>query len=192
MQPGNISCIPLCGFASVYEPGVCHGSSIAPPPQGIQTERNMECNRCIFGFPNVSKSSLINMLNRAKFHELISGLSPVEKILAWTQTERLMKIYNLLRFSLTLKFLTMLALSTGRLLKVSLSPSLLQNSKKKTFLSHRVAPRRHPFCGMSCPHRLEAPKNPVLLRVACAACHAGQAQIVKALNVPFVLEGLFG
>ena len=55
----------------------------------------------------------------------------VEEILARTQTERLMKIYDLPTFSSTLEFLTMLALSTGRLLKASpiSSPpfSLLQN-----------------------------------------------------------------
>jgi nuclear GTP-binding protein len=35
---------------------------------------------------------------------LISGLSPVEEIHAWTQTERLMKIYDLPTFSSTLEF----------------------------------------------------------------------------------------
>jgi nuclear GTP-binding protein len=54
--------------------------------------------------------------------DLISRLSLVEEILARTQTERLMKIYDLPMFSSTLEFLTMLALSTGRLLKVSPSP----------------------------------------------------------------------
>jgi hypothetical protein len=46
-------------------------------------------------------------------------LPPVEEVLARTQTEKLVKIYNLPTFSSTLEFLTMLALSTGRLLKVS-------------------------------------------------------------------------
>ena len=50
--------------------------------------------------------------------DLISGLSPVEEILAWMQTARLMKIYDLPTFSSTLEFFTMFALSTGRLLKV--------------------------------------------------------------------------
>ena len=60
--------------------------------------------------------------------DLDLGLSLVEEILARTETERLMKIYNLPTFSSTLEFLTMLALSTGRLLKVSpvsVSSSLL-------------------------------------------------------------------
>jgi nuclear GTP-binding protein len=58
----------------------------------------------------------------APLRDLFSSLLPVEEILARTQTERLMKIYNLPTFSSTLEFLTMLALSTGRLLKVSPLP----------------------------------------------------------------------
>jgi nuclear GTP-binding protein len=44
-----------------------------------------------------------------------------------------MKIYNLPTFTSTLEFLTMLALSTGRLLKVRLSPSLLSYKLKKAY-----------------------------------------------------------
>ena len=43
---------------------------------------------------------------------------PVEEILARTEHETLQKLYNLPQFSSTLEFLTMLALSSGRLLKV--------------------------------------------------------------------------
>lgn len=43
----------------------------------------------------------------------------VEEILARTEHEALRKLYNLLQFSSTLEFLTMLALNSGRLLKVS-------------------------------------------------------------------------
>ena len=51
---------------------------------------------------------------------LNSGLSLVEEILARTQTGRLMKIHDLPALSSTLELLTMLALSTGRFLKVRL------------------------------------------------------------------------
>jgi nuclear GTP-binding protein len=122
-----------------------------------------------------------------------------------------MKINDLPTFSSTLEFLTILALSTGRLLKVCLSPSPLLNSK------HYFFPvwwhPRHPFCGASCPHRLKSPK--ILFFSEPPAVHAGaytfdnnlpgsggqvasgtettgQAQIVNALGVPFALEGLFG
>ena len=63
---------------------------------------------------------------------LISGLSLVEEILARTQTERLMKIYDLPTFSSTIEFLTMLVLSTGRPLKVRLifSPPKLKKKSK--------------------------------------------------------------
>ena len=43
--------------------------------------------------------------------------------------EILIKIYDLPTFSSTLEISTMLALSTGRLLKVRLSPSVVQNSR---------------------------------------------------------------
>lgn len=43
----------------------------------------------------------------------------VEEILARTEHETLQKLYNLPQFSSTLEFLTMLALNSGRLLKVS-------------------------------------------------------------------------
>jgi len=42
----------------------------------------------------------------------------VEEILARTEPETLQKLYNLPQFSSTLEFLTMLALNSGRLLKV--------------------------------------------------------------------------
>ena len=62
----------------------------------------------------------------------ISGLSPVEEILARTQTERLMKIYDLPMFLSTFGFLTMLALSTGRLkVRLLFSPPKF----KKSFFS---------------------------------------------------------
>ncbi len=46
-------------------------------------------------------------------------LAKVEEFLARTQTEKLMKIYNLPTFNTAVEFLTMLALTTGRLLRVS-------------------------------------------------------------------------
>jgi nuclear GTP-binding protein len=65
---------------------------------------------------------------RAPLCYLTLRLPPVEEVVARTQTEKLMKIYNLPTFSSTLEFLTMLALNTGRLLKVSSRHlSLLRN-----------------------------------------------------------------
>ena len=93
---------------------------------------------------SVGRSALL----RALLRDLDSRPLLVEEILARTQTERL-KIYDLPTFSSTLEFLTMLALSTGRLLKASpiSSPSFLSFKTQTRFLSFRVvlptsSPRR--------------------------------------------------
>jgi ribosome biogenesis GTPase A len=94
----------------------------------------------------------------------------VEEILARTQTERLMKIYDLPTFSSTLEFLTMLALSTGRLLKASPIPSppfLSFKTQTHIFLSGWYS--RHPRRGATSTHRLEPSKNTVLLRTTRVA-----------------------
>jgi nuclear GTP-binding protein len=83
--------------------------------------------------PNLHRWLCILSLHLGLFAIIISGLSPVEEILALTQTERLKKIYDLPTFSSTLEVLTMFTLSTGRLLKVCLSPSLLQNQNNHSF-----------------------------------------------------------
>jgi hypothetical protein len=33
---------PFCEFAPAYEPGIWHSPGIAPPPQGVRTERGTE------------------------------------------------------------------------------------------------------------------------------------------------------
>jgi len=138
-------------------------------------------------------------------------LPPVEDILARTQTERLMKIYDLPSFSSTLEFLTMLALSTGRLLKVSsVSPrfptlkaenlSFIQGGTPDILSTARQIlvdwnHQKIPF--FSEPPALHAAHIPSTIpgsggQVAPGAETTGQAQIVGALGTPFVLEGLFG
>jgi len=93
---------------------------------------------------SVGRSALL----RALLRDLDSRPLLVEEILARTQTERL-KIYDLPTFSSTLEFLTMLALSTGRLLKASpiSSPPFLSFKTQTRFLSFRAvlptfSPRR--------------------------------------------------
>jgi nuclear GTP-binding protein len=141
-----------------------------------------------------------------------SSLPLVEDILARTEAERLMKIYSLPTFSSTLEFLTMLALSTGRLLKVSpvsvhsFSPS---RSKPLSFLQGGTPDilsaarqvlidwnhQKIPF--FSEPPAIHATHLPSTVpgsggQVAPGAETTGHAQIVNAFGAPFVLEGLFG
>lgn len=71
---------------------------------------------------------------------LTSECRPVEEILNRTDSETLMKIYNLPQIGPTLEFLTMLALTTGRLHKVD---SLVVNSTVLKLMSpHRA---EHPM-----------------------------------------------
>ena len=100
----------------------------------------------------------------APLRDLISGLSPVEMILARKQIERLVKIYGLPTFSSTLKVLTMFALSTGRFLKVRLSSNLISFPQGGT--PDIVSAARHVLINWN--HQ----KNTVLLRAARAACRA--------------------
>ena len=59
------------------------------------------------------------LLDTDSFEGRVANVVPVEEILARTEHETLQKLYNLPQFSSTLEFLTMLALNSGRLLKVS-------------------------------------------------------------------------
>jgi hypothetical protein len=64
--------IPLCASASAYEPGIWHGPDIAPPPQGVQTERGAERHRRCRWLPNVGKGSLIITLKRTEVRRRVS------------------------------------------------------------------------------------------------------------------------
>jgi nuclear GTP-binding protein len=78
-------------------------------------------------------------------------------------------------------FFTMLVLSTGRLLKVRLSRSLLQNSKN--LLSPRMAPLTSSLRRVaSCPHRLEPPKIPFF----------SEPPALHATHIPSTIPGIGG
>lgn len=67
-------------------------------------------------------------------HSLLSTYL-VEEILVRTPRETLQKIYNLPEFASTLEFLTMLALSSGRLLKVTLPSPPCSFSLTHTYIA---------------------------------------------------------
>ncbi|KAI9438934.1 P-loop containing nucleoside triphosphate hydrolase protein [Lactarius indigo] len=125
--------------------------------------------------------------------ELHSNTSPpkVEEILVRTQVEKLMKIYNLPSFNTALEFLTMLALSTGRLLRGG-TPDILAAARQVL-----VDWNHHKIPFFSEPPALHAAHVPSTVpgpaqQIAPGAEMTGNAQIVGALGAPFVLEGLFG
>ena len=115
----------------------------------------------------------------------------VEEILARTQTERLMKIYDLSTFSSTLEFLTMLALSTGRLLKASpiSSPSFLNFKTQTDFHSFRVvlptsSPWRIKYSSTGATKRFcSSPSHPhCMLRIYHLRFPEGVGKLLRALR----------
>ena len=137
-----------------------------------------------------------------------SAPTQVEEILARTRAEKLMKIYNLPAFNTVLEFLTMLALSTGRLLRVP-SPFLFflqtKHSPSQGGTPDILAAARqvlvdwnnHKIPFFSEPPVLHAAHVPSTMPgapqlVAPGAETTGNAQFVSALGAPFVLDGLFG
>ena len=124
-----------------------------------------------------------------------------------------MKIYNLPSFTTVLEFLTMLALNTGRLLRVRFLSSLLSllptNNQQLTqggtpdILSAArqvlIDWNHHKIPFYSDPPTLHASHVPSTIhlndgteQVVPGAEMTGCAQIVSELGTPFVLEGLFG
>jgi nuclear GTP-binding protein len=123
-----------------------------------------------------------------------------------------MKIYDLPTFSSTLEFLTMLALSTGRLKASPISsPSFLNFKTQTNVRSFRVVlPTSSPWRVkysfdwshetipfFSEPPALHAAHLPSTVprrgeQVAPGTETTTHAQIVNAFGTPFMLEGLFG
>ncbi|KAH8995964.1 P-loop containing nucleoside triphosphate hydrolase protein [Lactarius akahatsu] len=137
------------------------------------------------------KESSVLLRNVVKPEDVDDPISVVEQILARTQADKLTKIYNLPTFTTALEFLTMLALSTGRLLRGG-TPDILAAARQvlADWNHHKI-----PF--FSEPPALHAAHVPSTVpgpaqQIAPGAEMTGSAQIVGALGAPFVLEGLFG
>lgn len=114
----------------------------------------------------------------------------VEEILARTEPETLQKLYNLPQFSSTLEFLTMLALNSGRLLKVGFCISKLRHFTDITLGRYP----RPTFNRTSHSHGLESPKNPLLLcptyhsSLVYAFCHSRRRNSRAGPNPEFILQ----
>lgn len=129
--------------------------------------------------------------NVVKVEDIQDPIAVVEEILARTEHEVLRKIYNLPQFSSTLEFLTMHALSSGRLLKGG-TPDILAaarqilmdwNHQKIPYFS--IPPTIHPS---SVPSTIQSAGNGT---IAPGAENVGQVKIVTGFSKPFELAGLF-
>ncbi|TFK51385.1 P-loop containing nucleoside triphosphate hydrolase protein [Heliocybe sulcata] len=136
-----------------------------------------------------SKKGSVLLRNVVKVEDIEDPIAVVEEIVSRTEPETLQKIYSLPPYSSTLEFLTMLSMTTGRLLKGG-APDLLGTARQVlTDWNHQkipyfsVPPSVHPS---SIPTQVEAGV------VAPGAEEVGQAKIVTQFAPAFNIEGLFG
>ncbi|KAH9916471.1 P-loop containing nucleoside triphosphate hydrolase protein [Fomitopsis serialis] len=138
-----------------------------------------------------SRSNIL-LRNVVKVEDIDDPIALVEEILSRTDTEMLKKIYNLPEIAPTLQFLTMLALTTGRLLKggtpdiLSAARIVLNDWNHQKIPYYSVPPDVHPSLIPSTV--VEGGER----TVAPGAESVGQAQIVTSFAQPFALAGLFG
>ncbi|PPQ72806.1 hypothetical protein CVT26_003326 [Gymnopilus dilepis] len=171
--------------------------------QAVQLERGMR----ILDSPGVvfdddsyddgkgAKKSSVLLRNVVKVEDVEDPIAVVEEILQRTPRETLRKIYNLPEFGSTLEFLTMISLSTGRLLKGgtpdvnTAARQVLTDWNQQKIPYFSTPPAVHPSL---IPSTVAATRSGEEAVVAPGAENVGQAQIVTEFSKPFELEGLFG
>ncbi|KAJ3821973.1 P-loop containing nucleoside triphosphate hydrolase protein, partial [Lentinula raphanica] len=140
-----------------------------------------------------------------------TGLTDLEEILIRTEKETMRKIYSLPDYNDTLEFLTMLALSSGRLLKggtpdvTSAARQVITDWNHQKIPYYSIPPTIHPSSipstipssmassipGSSALPNLSAQDQSGQI-IAPGAENVGHAQILSSFSEPFRLEGLFG
>ncbi|KIJ94798.1 hypothetical protein K443DRAFT_683483 [Laccaria amethystina LaAM-08-1] len=171
--------------------------------QSVQLERGMR----IIDSPGVvfdeddfidgksEKKGSVLLRNVVKVEDVEDPIAVVEEILARTPPATLQKIYNIPEFGSTLEFITMLALSSGRLLKGgtpdvnSAARQVLTDWNQQKIPYYSEPPAIHPSLIPSVVPPNNAGGATV---VAPGAEQVGQAQILNTFSKPFTLEGLFG
>ncbi|KAK1223667.1 nuclear GTP-binding protein nug1 [Marasmius sp. AFHP31] len=181
--------------------GVAAQAGFTREVQSVQLERGMR----IVDSPGVvfddddeevkgQKKGSVLLRNVVRVEDVDDPIAVVEEILARTSKETIQKTYNLPEFSSTLEFLTMLALTSGRLLKGG-TPDVTSSARHViTDWNHQkipyfsVPPVIHPSL---IPSTMQATSSAEAV-VAPGAENVGQAQIVTSFSKPFELAGLFG
>ncbi|KAG2155249.1 P-loop containing nucleoside triphosphate hydrolase protein [Suillus bovinus] len=154
--------------------------------QSVQLERGIkiiDSPGVVFDEDDSSQKGSILLRNVVKVEDMEDPIAVVEEILARTEHETLQKLYNLLQFSNTLEFLTMVALNSGRLLKGG-TPDLLSAARHVLMdWNHQKIPY------FSVPPTIHPSSMP---SAATGAETVGQSQILNSFSKPFELAGLFG
>ncbi|KAF9545042.1 P-loop containing nucleoside triphosphate hydrolase protein [Agrocybe pediades] len=141
------------------------------------------------------KKSSVLLRNVVKVEDVEDPIAVVEEILLRTSPATLQKIYNVPEYTSTLEFLTMLALSNGRLLKGgtpdlnSAARQVLTDWNQQKIPYFSTPPAIHPSLIPSTVPTRNGEAAPV---IAPGAENVGQAQILSEFSKPFTLDGLFG
>ncbi|KAF7321329.1 Proteophosphoglycan ppg4 [Mycena kentingensis (nom. inval.)] len=161
--------------------------------QSVQLERGMR----IIDSPGVvfddeeQKAGNLLLRNVVKVEDINDPIAVVEEILGRTPSETLQKLYNLPIFSSTLEFLTMAALSSGRLLKggtpdiTATAKQIINDWNHQKIPYYSEPPTIHPS---SIPSTMGSGATTT---IAPGAEQVGQAKILNAFSAPFSLPGLF-
>ncbi|KAH9896090.1 P-loop containing nucleoside triphosphate hydrolase protein [Cubamyces lactineus] len=138
-----------------------------------------------------SRKSNVLLRNVIKVEDIDDPVKIVEEILGRTDPAVVKKLYNVEDYTSPLEFLTMVALTTGRLLKGGTPDILAAARQVLTDWNHQkipyfsVPPTVHPSL---VPSTVPGSSN----QIAPGAENVGQAQIVSEFAKPFTLDGLFG
>jgi nuclear GTP-binding protein len=119
--------------------------------------------------------------NVVRVEDVDDPIAVVEEVLAPMDAQTLRDIYNLPRFTSTLEFLTMLTLSSGRLLKGGTPDILTSAQHVLTDWNHQKIPY------YSTPRAIHHSSVP---STAPGAEKVGQSAIVDAFSMSFELDGL--
>ncbi|KAI0766990.1 hypothetical protein C8Q74DRAFT_1354828 [Fomes fomentarius] len=140
-----------------------------------------------------SRKTNVLLRNVVKVEHVEDPVGIVGEILARTDRGTIKKLYTVEDYTSTLEFLTMVALTTGRLLKGGTPDTLAAARQILTDWNHQKIPYFssppdvHPSLIPS-----TVPGDNSQMAIAPGAENVGQAQIVTEFSKPFMLEGLFG
>ncbi|KAL5512417.1 hypothetical protein ACEPAG_3409 [Sanghuangporus baumii] len=188
--------------------GVSAEAGFTKEMQAVQVERGirvLDCPGVIFDDDDIGgqKESNVLLRNVLKVEDINDPIAVVDQILSKSPHTNLQKIYNLPPFSSSIEFLTMLALSSGRLHKGG-TPDILASARQviHDWNAHKIPffsepPTVHPSSlpsvvsgGVAVKYGLgEAGSGGEV--IAPGAEDVGYMQIVKDFAPAFDLGGLF-
>ncbi|KAL5522218.1 NUG1_1 [Sanghuangporus sanghuang] len=187
--------------------GVSAEAGFTKEMQAVQVERGirvLDCPGVIFDDDDIdgAKESNVLLRNVLKVEDINDPIAVVDQILSKSPHSNLQKIYNLPPFSSSLEFLTMLALSSGRLHKGG-TPDILASARQviHDWNAHKIPffsepPAVHPSSlpsivsgGVAVKYGLGEGGEAAV--IAPGAEDVGDMQIVKDFAPAFDLGGLF-